>query len=134
MYLARDRILSCFHGVHNAVRSTLPGCVSFQDGTDLCCPGTLKNTNQNNTSLKKKKKGRRKEIFYLTTQSTHFYLRLYGVRYMVKDHSDSVCYSFRLEQSFYFFFKYAPPHRQDNTYHGICYTSRAALAGTKNSR
>ena len=30
---------------------------------------------------------------------------------MVKDHSD----------------------RQDNTYHGICYTSRGALAGTRNS-
>ena len=28
-------------------------------------------------------------MFYLTTYSTHFYLRLYGVRHMVKDHSDS---------------------------------------------
>ena len=33
--------------------------------------------------------GARKEMFYLTTHSTHFYLRLYGVRHMVKDHSDS---------------------------------------------
>ena len=31
----------------------------------------------------------RKEMFYLTTHSTHFYLRLYGVVHMVKDHSDS---------------------------------------------
>ena len=31
----------------------------------------------------------RKETFYLTTHSTHFYLRLYGVRHMFKDHSDS---------------------------------------------
>ena len=31
----------------------------------------------------------RNEMFYLTTHSTHFYLRLYGVRHMVKDHSDS---------------------------------------------
>ena len=31
----------------------------------------------------------RKEMFYLTTQSTHFVLRLYGIGYMVKDHSDS---------------------------------------------
>ena len=30
----------------------------------------------------------RKYFFYLTTHSTH-YLRLYGVRHMVKDHSDS---------------------------------------------
>ena len=31
----------------------------------------------------------RKERFYLTTHSTHFILRLYGVGHMVKDHSDS---------------------------------------------
>ena len=31
----------------------------------------------------------RKEVFYLTTHSTHFILRLYGVGHMVKDHSDS---------------------------------------------
>ena len=31
----------------------------------------------------------RKEMFYLMTHSTHFYLRLYGIRHMVKDHSDS---------------------------------------------
>ena len=28
---------------------------------------------------------------------------------------------------------YAPSHRQDNTYHNLCYTSRGALAGTRNS-
>ena len=32
---------------------------------------------------------REREMFYLTMHSTHFYLRLYGIRYMVKDHSDS---------------------------------------------
>ena len=31
----------------------------------------------------------RKEMFYLTTHSAHFILRLYGVGHMVKDHSDS---------------------------------------------
>ena len=57
-----------------------------------------------------------------------FYLRLYGVRHMVKDHSDS-------EKG-----NPLPPHRlllsinsKDNTYHGLCYTSRGALAGTRNS-
>ena len=30
-----------------------------------------------------------KEMFYLMTHSRHFILRLYGVRHMVKDHSDS---------------------------------------------
>ena len=28
---------------------------------------------------------------------------------------------------------YASSHRQNNTYHGLCYTSRGALAGTRNS-
>ena len=28
---------------------------------------------------------------------------------------------------------YASSHRQDNTYHDLCYTSRGALAGTRNS-
>ena len=28
-------------------------------------------------------------MFYLMTHSTHFVLRLYGVRHMVKNHSDS---------------------------------------------
>ena len=28
---------------------------------------------------------------------------------------------------------YAPSHRQDSTYHGLCYTSRRALAVTRNS-
>ena len=31
----------------------------------------------------------RKEMFYLTTHSTHFFKWLYSVRHMVKDHSDS---------------------------------------------
>ena len=28
---------------------------------------------------------------------------------------------------------YESSHRQDNIYHGLCYTSRGALAGTRNS-
>ena len=66
-----------------------------------------------------------------------FYIRLYGVRHMVEDHSDNERgnplpphgYSFRLAARVLL---YASSHRQDNTYHGICYTSRGALAGTRN--
>ena len=65
-----------------------------------------------------------------------FYIPLYGVRHMVKDHSDSkrgtrcchIGYSFRLAARVLL---YAPSHRQDNTYHGFCYTSRGALAQTQ---
>ena len=63
-----------------------------------------------------------------------FYLRIYGIRHMVDDHSDSergyMGYSFRLEARVLL---YASSNRQDNTYHGLCYTCRAALVGTRNS-
>ena len=39
-------------------------------------------------------------------------------------------YSFRLTERVIL---YAPSHRQDSTHHGLCYTSRGALAGTRNS-
>ena len=77
-------------------------------------------------------------MFYLTTHSTHF---IYG--YMASDiwlrtilivREETRCrhigYSFRLAARVLL---YAPSHRQDSTYHGLCYTSRGALAGTRNS-
>ena len=80
----------------------------------------------------------RKEMFYLTTHSTHF---IYG--YMASDiwsrttqtvREETRCrhmgYSFRLAARVLL---YASSHRQDNTYHGLCYTSRGALAGPRNS-
>ena len=58
---------------------------------------------------------------------------------MVKDHSDSekgnplpphrLLLSINSKGSFI----YIPSHRQDNTYHSLCYTSCGALAGTRNS-
>ena len=76
-------------------------------------------------------------MFYLTTHST-FYLWLYGIRHIVKDHSDSergncshhMGYSFRLAARVLLD---ALSHRQDNTYHSLCYASHTALAGTRNS-
>ena len=80
----------------------------------------------------------REKMFYLTMHSTHF---IYG--YMDSDiwlrtilivRKKTLCrhigYSYRLAAKDIL---YAPSHRQDNTYHGLCYTSRAALAGTRNS-
>ena len=77
------------------------------------------------------------EMFYLTTHSTHF---IYG--YMVSGiwlwtilivRKETCChmgYSFRLTARVLL---YAPSHRQDSTYHVLCYTSHGALAGTRNS-
>ena len=57
---------------------------------------------------------------------------------MVKDHSarkDIRCchyigYSFQLAARVV---SYAPSHRQDGTYYGLCYISCGTLAGTRNS-
>ena len=72
----------------------------------------------------------RKEMFYLTMHST-FYLRLYGIRHMVKDHSDSERGNPLLPHGLLFLIssKVAPSHRQESTFHSLCYTSRGALAG-----
>ena len=77
-------------------------------------------------------------MFYLTMHSTHF---IYS--YMASDirlrtilivRKETRCrhegYSYRLTARVLL---YAPSHRQDNTYHGLCYTSRGALAGMRNS-
>ena len=79
-----------------------------------------------------------REMFYLTTHSTHF---IYG--YMASDiwlrtilivRKETRCrhigYSYRLTAMVIL---YAPSHRQDNTYHGLCYASHGALAGTRNN-
>ena len=67
-----------------------------------------------------------------------FYLRLYGIIHMVTDHSDSEVGNPLLPHGLLFpsidrhaarVLLYASSHRQDNTYHSLCYTSRGALAG-----
>ena len=77
-----------------------------------------------------------REIFYLTTHSTHFiygYMELYiwlrTILIVRKETRFRHIDSFRLTARVLL---YAPSHRQDNTYHDLCYTSRGALAGTRN--
>ena len=80
----------------------------------------------------------RKEMFYLTTHSTHFiYIYMASdiwLRTILIVRKETRCchigYSFRLTARVLL---YAPSHTQDNTYHSLCYTSRGALAGTRNS-
>ena len=67
-----------------------------------------------------------------------FYLQLYGVGHNVKDLSYTreetrychMSYSFQLASRVLL---YASSHRQESIYHGLCYTSRGILAGTRNS-
>ena len=77
-------------------------------------------------------KERKGNVLFNDTLNT-FYLRLYGIRHMVKDHSDS-------EKGILL-----PPHRllflikSKGSFNctipptGLCYTSRGTLAGTRNS-
>ena len=80
----------------------------------------------------------KREMFYLTTHSTHF---IYGcmasdiwLRTILILRKETRCrhigYSYRLTARVLL---YAPSHRRDNTYHGLCYTRRGALAGTRNT-
>ena len=88
--------------------------------------------------MRGKQKEGRKYMFYLMTHSTHF---IYG--YMASDiwlrtilivRKETRCrhigYSFRLTAKVLL---YAPSHRQDSTYHSLCYTSLGALAGMRNN-
>ena len=90
------------------------------------------------TIYNKSEQVRKWEMFYLTTHSTQF---IYA--YMASDiwlrtilivRKETRCrhigYSYRLTARVLL---YAPSHRQDKTYHSLCYTSRGALDGTRNS-
>ena len=76
-----------------------------------------------------------KEMFYLMMHSTHFFTVICQT-YGKGPFREELCcchymgYSFRLAARVLL---YAPFHKQDNTYHSLCYTSRGALAGTRNS-
>ena len=88
-------------------------CVCVCVGGGVCCFNTWN-------------REREREMFYLTTHSTHF---IYG--YMASDiwlrtilivRKETRCrhigYSFQLTARVLL---YAPSHRQDSTYHGLCY-------------
>ena len=71
-----------------------------------------------------------KKQFYLTMHSNFIYG--YMTLDIIKHHSYNCRHymgnSFRLTARGLL---YAPPHRQDSTYHGLCYTNRGALANEK---
>ena len=83
------------------------------------------------------KEGKEWNVLFNDALNT-FYLRLYGVRHMVKDHSDSergnplpthgLIFPISSKGSFI-----CTIPQTDSTYHGLCCTSRGALAGTRNS-
>ena len=86
----------------------------------------------------------RKEMFYLMTHSIHFiyhymegfnnslntfYLRLYGIGHMVKDHSDSEKGNLCHHIGYFFWLAarvllYEPSHRPDSTYHALLLDER----------
>ena len=116
-----------------------PSSRTWCTGARLSGSGNLRTCTRIHEEYNNKTKvEREREMFYLMTHSTHF---IYG--YMASDiwlrtilivRKETRCrhigYSYRLTARIIL---YAPSHRQDNTYHGLCYTSRGALAGTRNS-
>ena len=71
---------------------------------------------------------RRMNVLFNDALNT-FYIRLYAVRHVVKDHSDSERGNpLPLPGLFFILILYALSHRQDKAYYGLCYTSRGALA------
>ena len=83
------------------------------------------------------KRERERNVLFNDTLNT-FYLRLYGVGKWLwtilivrkETRCRHIGYSYRLTARVLL---YAPSHRQDNTYHSLCYTSREALAGMRKS-
>ena len=105
--------------------------------TPMLVPSSL-NLPLNTTGMRLQHSEREREMCYLTMHSTHF---IYG--YMASNiwlrtipivRKETRCRhigcSYRLTARVLL---YAPSHRQDNTYHGLCYTSCGALAGMRNS-
>ena len=78
-----------------------------------------------------------RNVLYNNTLN-RYYLWFYGIRHiMIKDHSYSE-WGNPLPHGLLFqlaamVLLYESFHRQDNTYHSLCYTSHGALAGMRNS-
>ena len=80
----------------------------------------------------------RKEMFYLTTHSTHFMYGYMASRHMVKNDSDSERGNplpphgllFPISSKGFFYIHH-PTDSIAHTTHGLCYTSRGARAGTR---
>ena len=126
---ARVLLYAPSHGLCYTSRGALAG-------TRNSSMGPLKNTEQ--IKENKMNEGRKEGSVLFNDALNTFYLRLYGVRHMVKDHSDSEKGNLMPPHRLLFpitamVILHAPFHRQDSTYHGLCYTSRGALAGMRNS-
>ena len=74
----------------------------------------------------------RKEMFYLTTHSTHFYMVIWRRTHGKGSTrcSQYLGYTFQLARRVLLC---ALSNRHDSTYHGLCYTSRGAFVGMRNS-
>ena len=131
--VALARMRNCSMGPPRGIDLMIQSTMSHPSTTELI---SLPNTPD--TQRYPKQREREREMFYLTTHSTHF---IYGymasviwLRTILIVRKETCCrhigYSYRLTARVLL---YAPSHRQDNTYHSLCYTIRGALAGTRNS-
>ena len=78
----------------------------------------------------RKERERERNVIFKDALNT-FYLRLRTILIARKEtRCRHIGYSFRLTARVLL---YVPSHRQDSTYHGLCYTSRGDLARMRNS-
>ena len=82
---------------------------------------------QTDTINNKGREGRKEGNISFNDALNTFYLRLYGEIGTEETRCHHIGYSFRLTARVFYI------HGQDSTYHDLCYTSRGALAGTRNS-
>ena len=136
-YALSHRQDSTYHGLCDAMAGTRNSSMCPPWGIDPMTYNTMSRCSTTKGIATKGERGR--NFFYLTTHSTHF---IYG--YMASDiwlriilivRKETRCrhigYSYRLTARVLL---YASSHRQDSTYHGLCYTSRGALAGMRTTK
>ena len=139
LYAPFHRQDSTYHGLCYTSRGALAGTRNMLSGRHSSPSNAWNSAKEINLQTHSEKTSfrTRHEMFYLTTHSTHF---IYG--YMASDiwlrtilivRKETRCchigYSYQLAARVLL---YAPSHRQDSTYHSLCYTSRGALAGMRN--
>ena len=94
--------------------------LAFSNKTDTCGVSRKEGSVLFNDAL---------NAFYLRYMASDIWLRTILI-VRKETRCRHIGYSFRLAAKVIL---YAPSHRQDSTYHGLCHTSRGALAGTRNS-
>ena len=109
LYASSHRQDSTYHGLYYTSRAVVAG-------TKLLIGSTMRDRSENCALL----------CLYILVDTWYWTTQIRSEETRCRH----MGYSFRLASRFLL---YASSHRQDTTYHSLCYTSRGALAKTRNS-